>query len=533
MTDDRRSIRGSVAGRAARCAALLLALAGGCAGNDIVAGGHTEKTDMSLEIELSLGAASLVAGADTPLAFVLTNAGGSPLTIPDPLQNPRWPEVVVRNARTGVETRFGPFSLGSKDANEFMPVVPDLNVSLDARQSLRIDSTLLARAAFDAPGEYVLTAHFEHAGGRASSAPVKLEIAPFDLLAAQIAGGHSGHNPYRYCAWLHNAGGAGVVGLTCHSFDQHGHATRMFSTRLADVGKATQVAISASANGLPYPRHWIAWIAGDELTACYENNGRVETTTRAHALGLPGATVLAPILLDLAGNDGSRPGRGEVLLWTSGGGERVSVRVIESDGSLSSGPTFRYDAGEMRWARAFLLRNGQRRWVVAQQAGGSGRATLADWDGGAAAAAPQTIAKWDGELLGAGASMNANDTVFGAAITARADGSATVISLRGWRTTADLNTIEEPPVIVRTPRDVKFDRAIVELSAEGNAIGLLHATDGRWYYCNRGGDVKELEHRPKGASTPIGAFWLHESEPQIVYATADSGIVVQDLHPHH
>lgn len=497
---------------------------------------------MSLNVALELGRSNLIVGEDAPLAFVFTNASGGPLTIRDPQQNPDWPQLRVVNRQTGRQTSFRPFEVMSRRSNEFMPVMLEINITLDPGQSVRVETSLNRRMETDGPGQYELTAAFEHPGGVATSSSVAVTIEPLALRSAEIAGGHSGHNPYRYCVWSHAADAGSVVVLTCGSFDQHGHPIVAFSTRLLELDHVAEPVISTTPNRLPYPRQWIVWKKGDDLLAAYVNNGKVELKAPPQPLGVANARFIAPPLLDLTGNDGSRPGRCEVALWSSASGRnRVVFRTIESDGRLTSGPEFVAESGTLRWARAAAVSGGERRCFMVTSEGGDSALSLLRWDGAAAGqtgheAGPQVsqiIARWEGEAIGAGIMMNDNDTVLGAALLERRTGDEPSYWLRSWRTTGDGQTTESPAVAVRRPRDVTFDRAIVELSAEGNVAGILHGSDGRWHVCNRGGDVAPLRDELRKFGEPISAFWLYEREPLLVMAGPQTGVTYQDIHAHH
>lgn len=512
---------------------LFGALAGCTSGQSAPPG--DERHAMSLKLELHLARQQLVVGEDAALTYVLTNTAASALKIPDPNQNKRWPELRVKDRKTGKETAFGPFDVAARGISEFMPVMPEINITLGPRQSTRVEALLSRRALFDGPGDYELTAAFEFDGGKALSDPVRVTIEPLNLRSAEIVGGHSGHNAYRYCAWSHAAGGGSVLVLTCGSFDQHGHPITPFSNRLTELSYAAQPVISVSANRLPYPRQWIVWQTVDELCGLYVNNGQVQLTTTPQNTGLTRARIVPPVLLDLAGNDGSKPGRGEVALWSAGAGRgRLSIRAFEADGSLSRGPDFALGDGELRWGRAAALSGGERRFVLIERSGNECAFSILTWDGSpGAAAAPQAVARWLGDVLGAGATLNDNDTLFGAAILARPVSGRAEYWLHAWRIVGDGMSSEQPAVEIMPPKDVAFSRALVELSPEGNIVGLLHASDGRWFVCNRSGEVEKLPGELARFGTPIGAFWLHEAEPFVVMAGRDTGITYQPLHPHH
>ncbi len=490
---------------------------------------------MDLEVELICGQTDLIAGEDTPLKIKLTNRGAAPLTIPDPQQSASWPQMRVLNTATGARRAFGPGDVVNKGANEFMPPRPALTQTLDPAQSATVEATLLNRVEFGGEGKYELTAAMQAPGGEAVSRPVTLTIHRLDLRSAQNVGAHSGYSPFRWCLWSHADGGASVLGLSQFTFDQHGHARRLQSLRLGRFDGAIQPLLSVSPNKLPYPNHWVAWLEGGRLGALYTRQARVDVPVTSHPLPDAGA-VIPPILNDLEGNDGSKPGRGEIAFWKNAGG--LSVRILEPDGSLGTGPTLTADAGDLKWGRAALLSDSTRYAVLIVARGGGSDLESARWNAaGAISARVEHLAHWNDETIAAGITVGADDTIFGGALT-RAPGAASpagakpVLTLRAWRIAPGASASEQPVIRVDFPAGQEPQKAILEVSATGNLFALIRAASGRWFMCNARGRCAPVPDEPLRHGEPIGAFWRSETEPMLILASPDEGIQYQSLSAH-
>ena len=517
----------------------LLALAG-CGSQSRAAGPPTDRSDaMSLTLQLSIDRTRLIAGEDTPLSMLLTNAGSAAITIPDPTRDMTWPQVRVLRKSDNSSRSFGPFSAGSERGSEFTSPLTAPNITLAPGQSAKVEGLLSRRAEFPAAGDYELIARFEAAGQVAESKPVAVTIDPLALRSVRFTGAHSGHNPVRYSTWSQSAGSGSVVLLSSVGFDMHGHSYVTFSNRLAEVDHAAEPAISVSANKLPYPKQWIAWLHGDALHTMYIEQGRVKLPPKPQPLGssAPASRIIAPLLLDLEGNDGSKPGECDVLLLQIGApgakSAKVQVRRILADGSLKpAGLEIDLGSGELRIAQAQLLSNHERRLVAWTLDGPRTAMSLARWT----AAKPPTTKRLmgdDGEPIAAGLTLDDSDITHGATLLAVTSGDATVYRLRTWRIDADGDLDGDPARVLALPDKLKIDRAIIELSEHGNVACLLKTSDGRWRVANRDGAVEPLDANVIAGGEPVGMFWLIESEPQLIIADRDRGLLYRDVHGHH
>src|SRR6185312_3449457 len=95
----------------------------------------------------------------------------------------------------------------------------------------------------------------------------------------------------------------------------------------------------------------------------YVKQGKIESPLRSHPMqGVAAAKLIGPAILDLTGNDGSKPGRGTVALLLAG---QLLLPVLEPDGSLTAGASVPAGAGDLRWGTAVALSSGARRYYLA------------------------------------------------------------------------------------------------------------------------------------------------------------------------
>lgn len=494
---------------------------------------------MDLEVELSCGQTDLIVGEDAPLAIKLTNRGAAPLTIPDPLQNETWPQMRVLKAG-GTRRSFAPGEIVNKGANEFMPPRPALTQTLAPGQSTAVDATILTRVEFSGEGKYDLSAAMEFPGGVAESKPVSVTLHKLELRSAAVVGAHNGHSPYRWCVWSHADGAASILGLTQFMFDQHGEGRRVQSLRLGRFDGAVQPLISGSPNKLPYPNHWIAWLDAGRLSALYTRQGRLDVPVKSHPLPDAGA-MIPPVLNDLEGNDGSTPGRGEIAFWSKAGG--LSVRVLEPGGTLGTGAGVAADAGELKWGRSALLSDSARYAVLIVSRGGGCDLEYARWNAkGAASPRVAPVARWKDDVLAAGMTVGADDTMYGGALsrspatagggTSQPASAKSGLTLHAWRIAANGQATEQPPVSVDLPPGQQPQSALLEVSAAGNLIALIRSSAGRWFMANARGQCAPLPDEPLRHGEPIGAFWLNDVEPMLLLASPNEGIQYHGLHAH-
>lgn len=495
----------------------------------------TEKPKMGLEVSLFLERTELIIGESTPVTLVFTNATDAPLAMLDPQRSLDWPKIRVRDLTRGTERSYGPHDLEKKRVDEFVEPEPPTNISLPPHQPLRTTNDLLRWIELPTPGDYELTASMTWAGGEAASKPFRVSVQPLKLRSAYFVGSDSGHTPFRYCVWSQARGADSVVLISLVTFDHHGHPELSLSRRLAEVPGDARPVASVSPRNLPYPAHWIVWTKGDFLFGFYEMNGQAKTSVNAGALNLTGASPLGPVMLDLKGSDGSRPGRGHVLIWQPGAGATTTlpVRTFEPDGSLSAGQPFIMDAGELRWGRGAMLANGEQRYVLAVQRGDAATLELlrrSPTPPASPAAVP--FAELKGQLLGGGMMLNREDAIFGAVLLRdKPDGGgrATSYTLQTWRVEANAAAHAGQPLPVRCDEKLEQARSIVEVSPQGRAVALLQAANRKWYASIDGSPCLALPSSLARFGEPVSAFWLNEAQPFLVMAGEQTGITYQPL----
>jgi hypothetical protein len=504
--------------------AAMAVIMSACAGSDGVQRAPGGGRDV-MELDLHLTRTDLVIGEDTPLTLVLKNATGAALTIPDPELNRSLPQMRLRDLQTNTQKNFGPIAA---PANEFAPPLPEPDIDLPAGQERRIESTLMKRALIERAGDYELSAYFRWATGETTSKPVALAVRPLDLQSASFVGAHGGPSPYRYCLWSHADTGGSVLLWTGTTFGQHGDPSTTQSVRLTRVDGEAHPVLSTSRNGAPFPGQWAVWLDGSRLQGLYIMHGSVRVTGKPVELGVSDAVIIPPVLSVPDDADASVPARGEVGLWSAdGGANKLTIRFLEPDGSVTRGWDCGFGRGDLKWSRALALKDSERRFLVAIERGADIVLQMVRWDGGTPPAAPDSLFRWQGNAIAAGATLNNNDTTLGATLLAV---QTTNYQMRPWRIESDGKATEGAPIAITLPRDVTIDRAIVELSPEGNIIALLRASYGRWFVANREGRCTTLPPEYSEYGEPVGAFWLNEGTALVITASPERGIAYHELH---
>ena len=478
---------------------------------------------MDLDMTLSLGRSDLVVGESTSLAMVFTNVSRGPLSLPDPANDDRTPKIRVREVASKRDLMLrGAGDRERETSHEFVPLEPPEIIELPPRAQVKRSADLLQWLGPLPPGKYELSLVFDYGELQASSPPVPLNVAPLQLVGASTAGAHSGSSPIRYAASAARTGKGSAILLSSFTFDEDGHANLGQSLRAAELDYEAHPVLSVTPNKFAYPAHWLAWLHGDGLASMYVKQGKVETPPRTHPLDAGGsARLIAPLLLDLTGSDGSQPGRGIVALWVSGGaGSRLRFYVLEPDGSLAAAESVPLEAGELRWARALALSNGERRVYLAIQREARTEIECVQW--GAKSAA--RIATFPGQLIGAGVSLNMHDAIYGAAVVRE----QSKLRVHRWQVDSGGSPGPQSAFDLISAGDEPFDTALVGISPTGK-VNVLPAAANRWFWMNANRVLNPLPDSLAKFGTPLEISWVTDVSPMVMIAGAQDGITYQPL----
>lgn len=499
------------------CLAGLLA----CHGAPRSGASSDEGKGAEMQLTLSVDRTQLMVGEDTALTLVLRNDAGQVITVAHPEQNASWPKWRLLRKSTGNTVEFGPTEVMEGATHEYTAPLDDLELDLDAGAQFELASSLLQRVLIPAAGAYALTAVYDVGGREVISAPVNFEVSPLRLHSVRFSGLHSGHTPYQMALWSSSEGRGSVIGVTQLAFSDDGDETRTFSTRVAVSDRPARPVASVTANKLSYSKQWVAWLSGDEVTALYHDYGRPMLPPKTNRVGADNTVMVAPILNDLTGNDGTTPGRGDFALFDrTGGRNQLLLRSLNPTGSLDKGPAVALTAGEFVWAQAALASQASRRFVVLTQGSHECRLEGFDWDGRAASGSAVEIATWPGTAWGAGVTMNENDQLLGVALVQTPDGAQAM----PWRRSIDgkvlmMEAIDLQDAPVAAPR-----RVIVEVGPAGEFLAALETQPGEWMLCGSHGRCVRLPDALAALGEPVGVFWRSSSSPMLVLADENAGL---------
>lgn len=532
-------------GRAARtvgvAVAVLVALVAGCRDSGTAGSPADRRGSARVDITLGLDRTDLVIGEDTRLKVVVRNTSSDPVTVPDINSNPDWPKLVVVNARTGAREVLAPMEkAGVGGETPFIPPPPDASLSLAPGEEVVLDAMLLPRVRLTEAGSWRLEAAIEVDGKTLTSSPVELSVKPLDLRSAFAAGAHSGPTPFQNILWSQVDGDGSILVLTSLSIDAEAHPFVVESVRLERLDSLAEPVFSVSPNGSPFPGKWIFWLqggpdqpggAGMSLHGLYAMHGVVEQRLPGEPLAGRSQVMIGPALHDFDPDDASKPGPGEVVLWSQLDTlQLVQVRIAGPGGSWTSGPEFEVDAGRMAWGSAALLSSGERRAVVVIEGRFGTRLQIGQWKrGDSGRSRAKVLFDWEGTVTGSGATLNDHDEWLGATITRRQKPGPERFMLRLWSIGSD-GRVGDPqdPIGFDLPGgDTGSARALIARGPDGRLLALIGDSRGRWFTLDRNGRCNPLPDSLAGAGEPVLALWLGEQAPAVVFSSPARGLTVR------
>ena len=482
-----------------------------------------------LQFELSLGRRELIAGESTPMSLEVSNPTEGEMTIPDPRRSPDWPRIRVRDLDRGTEATYGPHDLERRRTHEFLPPPRPVAFKLAPKQVIAWQDELLRWIELPGSGRYELTGLMKGPSGEVATRPVALVVHPLKLVSAAFAGADGGYNPYRYCVWSHDAGDGGCVVVLSGVSTEGDAPTLAQSRRMAELDGVVSPALSIAPNKRPYPAHWLAWLTGKNLSGMYVLQQRTLVPRAERALDAPTERLLSPILLEAAGTDHTRPVRGHALVWQPGlGNARLAVMTFEPEGTVTPGPKITVDGGVLQWAGVVSLKSGEGRVVLAVQRGDEvDLEVLLRFQGGSVPAQPVSVGHFEGSVLGASVTLADDEGMVGAAVVqARSSGGAAV---ERFRVAVDGSASTSESVALEGVRSGDLDRAVIDVTPEGRWLALVRTLDGAWLYAGVDGVCRPLPAALEPFGEPIAAYFRKRTDPFVVMASAERGIVYRPL----
>jgi len=483
---------------------------------------------MNIEFQLSVERNQLVVGESTPVRLVLRSLGAS-ATVPDPDRSDDWPKIYLRNTNSSERISFGPHDLEKRRSHQLVVPAPPTFVALAPGQEFRKSADLLNWIELGRPGRYELQAEMKLSEGEILSNTVALTVEPLNLKAVDFVGPHSGSSSLRYALWTHSAADSKVVLLTLANFDDEGHVAIGQSVRVAESRQVSRPVLSASANGLPYPAHWLVWVENRELFSLYVKQGKVEVPLHAESLHMGSVRVIEPVLLDLTGNDGSRPGRGTVVLSEANTQTpRLLLKTLESDGRLKDGPQLPLPAGELLWGRSMMLSNNSGRVILAVQRGDNVDLDVISWEPRATAISRSTKAHWQGQFVAGGVTLNSADVSHGALLLARkAPNQRAQYSFQPFQ--IDRNGSASIKSAVPLQMNKAPEKTIVGISAQGQFAAVFRDASDLWSRVDSRGISAALSRSVLRYGEPVDLFWPYDSSPTVVLAGPENGVTYHTL----
>jgi hypothetical protein len=471
---------------------------------------------MDIDISISLGRQELLVGEDTPATITATNVSSAPVSLPDLVNADDLPKLrLVEKAGKRVVI-MGPTDRESQATHEFIPPTPVVPVHIAPKAHVQRPVSLLKWFGPIAPGRYEVSALLDYNAIHAASQPVAFSVAPLHLECTWRVGSHSGYTPFRYTLWCSLASHGFALIFTSYTFDEEGHPQLIESYRVADLEYSIQPVASVTANKQPYPAQWITWLHDGKLASVYLKQSKIAMPLRMHSLDGPaGARIIGPVLLDLTGNDGTRPARGIVALWQA---SKIVFRTLEADSSLKEAASVDVKPGEFAWGQAVALSTGERRvYLAIGRNGGTDIACVRMGDRSAT-----QLAHLPGRLVGAGVSLNQQDVIHGGAVVREGDS----FSVHTWQADVAGTTRMGTPTNVARRGTAAYDRALVVPSPAGKLCILGHAAN-QWTQLGAAGTLPQAVVEKYGA--PIDAFWLNETQVFAAMAGSQTGITYQPI----
>ncbi len=480
------------------------------------------RSSMNIQVSLSIGRTSLIAGELTSVTIKVTNISNETIVLPDLTTSSKWPKLRLRDMQTGKDVVYGPNERPDPHADDFVPQLPPTTVPLAPGHDMQRTEDLYAWVGPLHSGRYELAGLMTYAESSGKSPVVVLRIDPALVESSYTVGPDSGHGNFRNTFWVSKNGNTNVALLTVYAFNDHGHANVSVSKRIAEMEKPLRLIPSITPNGLPYPSQWIVALDGQNLYTLFLKQAQVTSPLRSTHLALSGpAAVVGPVLLDLEGNDGSRPGRGLVPLWENG---KIGVWTIQADGTVQAGPQFPVEQGELRWGANVWLSKGERRILVAISRGGHMVVEMLRWTGGNNAALTK-IGEFAGEAVGGGMTLSNDDQLHGGIVLR----NGSDYTLQTWAVDPSGAVTLRPANKLQFALPVKIAKADVILSANGAPFVLMEGNDRQQFWSVGKGIVNGIAPEIAKAGVPIDGFWLSENSPFLVMAGPDTGITYKLL----
>lgn len=488
---------------------------------------------MSVAISLFLEHDRAFAGEHLPLRMLFSNLGEAPITVPDPERSVVWPRMVARDAtRNNAQTVTHRTEIESLGSHEFQVKFPERFITLGAYEQVIVHGDLLAWVPPLAPGVYDLAVWLAWDGGQAISAPVRLTVDAPRALATAVVYGHAGVTPNLYVASVYDAGDGAtlVLGLFSEDAAGHGHLEPVTASRIAPCDGPAQPMLSVSANGLPYPAHWIAWFDGERLRALFERQGRVSLATREHLHFTADARFAAPLLLDLEGNDGSVPGNGLLAWWSPSDPTRLSLDLLDGAGDLRHTADARFDRGALSAVHAWLDAKGAPTWLALTHDDWALSLSTVDARG-----AVTPLGETRGRLVASTITLLPDGTVRGATVL--------LLAMEYGVPTWGIQPFVLAPgegLSLREPQKIPFENvrtmiteALVAVAPTGDVAALLRSSDGRWWiHPGHGEHASLLTDELPGLDAPHAITWTLGGF-HVVTVTAERGIACRALHAGH
>ncbi|MBX3270437.1 MAG: hypothetical protein KF729_09265 [Sandaracinaceae bacterium] len=455
---------------------------------------------MSVEIEVTLGRARLVAGEDASFRLTVANRGAADATVRDPALDGEWPKLEVLEPSGFRVAHAGRHDRTRAASHDFLPPPLPERVTLAPGQAAEADERLLAWVGPLAPGRYEVRAHLEADGLALRSATVPLEVDPLAPADVELVGPHAGPADLAYALVTHEErDGSRELLSWLHELDFEGHLHAVAVQRLGRVGHDARGSVTRA--GSPYPGQWIVWVEAGRLAGFFHLQGRA--LARLDAPLPPGAALVGPALVELEGCDGSAPPRAEVLVHTPG---RAFVACVAPDGAVREGASWALE-GELEWGRATLPEANVREAFVALRRRDALEIVRLAWDADGDPASPQPIATRPlGRVLGADAALGPDGRAAGALVTRapRGEGEPTdryelvrFVLDAGGRPEVSARALAFDP-----PRD--FVRALVGARGDGEASALLQGVGGAYFTATAAG----LVAAPRLAGAPLAVrYW--------------------------
>lgn len=472
-------------------------------------------------------------------AVAFSNAGPATVRVPRPVGGSLLLSTRVVEVKTGVET------LHRKTAPAGAPPRRPVLVALEPGKRLQGRFSLRELMPLPPPGKYEISVlcDYNNAADHAESRPVALTVEPTTARNLSLVSAQGGAAAVLYGAWMNVVSDPPDIVRSC--FDVIGGGGVSETVSIAKGTVHTRPILSVPPNGESEDSHWIAWLDERNLHATHYDPRLGPSKIQKLDLGLSGAELVEPLFSDVTEDSSVRP-PGAALVFMPSPGNTFRLTTVElTDKKFSAAGHVDLPGKHPAWIQTLTRGNRSRALLYLQQAEKAVEFSYLPWPsrGVPAASAAKSLFKWQGQFVGAGATLNDQDQILGATLMWQGEGSGATLQLFGWKVdpkgTFSLAAPEEEPESEPDDDEVPaapsrpeprrviwngqapIERCLIRLNERGQIAALLLDAAGRWQVFD-GAETKPVPAVFSMSKLPLDLGFLGAG-PQPVLIAAELG----------